>query len=499
MTNRPLFIVFILFALNIYSIKIFAQSNIDYLTFTKEGFDVIQIPPDSSLDLQEDFTISFRLSFDDVSLWSMLLCYDKRGGIEFSFTGEHSNNPGSIMLTSDGSTAGIIFAFKWKPQNNIWYDLTVIRQKNKYSVYVNNNLLNDTISKLSIPDYRDQSLRVGNWLISGYLIKSYNFLGKIDEFSIWNKDTLPSYPLKGNEHGLVLYYNMNVKDAKNSTAVVNRSPAGDRLNGVTIKTRDEGLVQYQNQMIKDINALKIRNRNYVVAFILIIVIVSILFSYWRFRIKQKAKMALQVQKEKEEERMRISKDLHDELGSGLSKIKFLSDLTLTENDKIEQNKKLVSISETSSNVVNNMKELIWLLNTEDVTFDTLAASIREYTTDYLEEFDIALEIKFPSSLPGFIVSKNAYRHLFMIVKEGLQNIVKHSKATKVKIELILDHELTIRIEDNGQGFDINQTKGHGLKNIRDRAKNIEGSCTIESNHGKGSMIEVKTTIKSLLE
>jgi len=196
------------------------------------------------------------------------------------------------------------------------------------------------------------------------------------------------------------------------------------------------------------------------------------------------------------ERRRIAKDIHDELGSGLSKIKFLSELMYTQaGNKQQLDASLQSISETCKNVIDNMRDLVWAMNPENTTLANLVARIREYSGEYLEEFPIDIVYDIPEDIPQTRITKEMSRNIYMIVKEALQNVVKHSKADKVSLVMQLHPHFQLQIADNGTG-DINESRkdGNGLKNMESRSKAIGADLNIIAIPGKGTSIELKTNI-----
>jgi signal transduction histidine kinase len=196
------------------------------------------------------------------------------------------------------------------------------------------------------------------------------------------------------------------------------------------------------------------------------------------------------------ERRRIAKDIHDELGSGLSKIKFLSELMYTQaGNKQQLDASLRSISETCKNVIDNMRDLVWAMNPENTTLANLVARIREYSGEYLEEFPIDIVYNIPEDIPQTRITKEMSRNIYMIVKEALQNVVKHSKADKVFFVMQLHPHFSLQISDNGTG-DINESRkdGNGLKNMESRSKVIGAELSIIATPGNGTRIELKTNI-----
>lgn len=194
------------------------------------------------------------------------------------------------------------------------------------------------------------------------------------------------------------------------------------------------------------------------------------------------------------ERMRISKDVHDDIGSGLSRISLLSAVA---RRKLHQNEAPESdinhISALSRELVDNMRDLIWLLNPENTTLDSLAARIREYSADFLDAAGIAVHFQFPAQVPAVLVPRDVQRNVLLTVKEAVNNVVKHSGATKVTIELQYDGStITIAVADNGRGLphDDGEQKGNGLRNMRYRIGSVGGTWLVTSAPGEGTKIAI---------
>lgn len=200
------------------------------------------------------------------------------------------------------------------------------------------------------------------------------------------------------------------------------------------------------------------------------------------------------------ERLRISKDVHDDLGSGLSKISLMSELArqkASELPSLEHD--IRKISGISKELIDNMRDLVWVLNPENASLEQLAAHIREYSADYLDNTPIRISFDFPDSIPGLQIGGSAQRSLFLTIKEALNNTVKHSGASLVNITLRLDAgQLTITITDNGKGVAEHQPArvGNGLNNMRQRTESIGGTFVFASEPGK-TIIEVKVPLSGI--
>lgn len=195
------------------------------------------------------------------------------------------------------------------------------------------------------------------------------------------------------------------------------------------------------------------------------------------------KIVLEKQTALENERTRIAADMHDDLGSGLTKINYLSQMALANKDNEVNLKK---IHKTSSELVENMSEIIWAMKEENNSIEDLITYIKMYAVDFLESNSLEFKISIPETFTSLVVKGETRRTIFLSVKEALHNIVKHAHAKTVKITIELDDDFKIRIEDNGIGFEEHQVKlghGNGLNNMKKRIKSINGSTEIILNNG----------------
>lgn len=191
-----------------------------------------------------------------------------------------------------------------------------------------------------------------------------------------------------------------------------------------------------------------------------------------------------VYKAQQQERERISADMHDELGSGMTAIRLMSEIArnkMKENTPVEIEK----ISNSADEVLNKMNAIIWSMNSGNDTVDNLVSYIRAYALEYFEYTQIDCRIQTPDEIAPMELAGEKRRNLFLCVKETLNNALKHSRATELKISFIIDEVLTIEIRDNGIGFAQDKVRqfGNGLKNITKRMEVIGGSYSIENDGG----------------
>ena len=201
----------------------------------------------------------------------------------------------------------------------------------------------------------------------------------------------------------------------------------------------------------------------------------------------------------ERERERIGRDLHDDLGAGLTQIMLQSSLARRESpDRMQAD--LAQISENASDLVRAMDEILWAINPENDTLDGLVTYLTQYVQEFLTTAKLRCRLDLPPETPAVVVPAELRHNLFLAIKEVLNNIAKHSHATEVLFQLKLDpHVFTLVIQDDGTGFvpgtagaqnPLRISSGHGLANLERRLEQLGGKCTITSQPGKGTQVEL---------
>lgn len=225
----------------------------------------------------------------------------------------------------------------------------------------------------------------------------------------------------------------------------------------------------------EIENIRLRERQNIIATaillgLFLISILSLLF-YIRFKKRENNRILIETQNiAKNEERERISRDIHDELGTNLSRIALSAESALS-LPPYEKQHVLSNISKLSREVISNITDLIWYLNPQNNSLNDLLIRIRENITEYLLENNIDYEIEL-DLLTNVDLRIEFQRHLMLIIRETVHNAVKHSSCSKITIKSELhDNTFGILIKDNGKGFDDSLiSNGNGLKNIKQRVQ-----------------------------
>ncbi|MBN8641501.1 MAG: hypothetical protein J0L86_06770 [Flavobacteriales bacterium] len=199
---------------------------------------------------------------------------------------------------------------------------------------------------------------------------------------------------------------------------------------------------------------------------------------------ERQKVELEKQKAIEDERKRIAKDMHDDLGSGLTKITYLSQMAML-NKSSDEN--IVNINKTSTELVESMSEIIWVMKDENNSWEELLLFIKKYAVEYCGNNKLSVHFDYPETLLQSELSGEKRRNIFLSIKEVLHNIVKHAKASEVTVQVIQSDKVHIIITDNGIGITTSKSQkpssGNGQKNISERMKLVNATFSIEENNG----------------
>ena len=225
--------------------------------------------------------------------------------------------------------------------------------------------------------------------------------------------------------------------------------------------------------------------------------------------KYRVKLAsLRQQHAIERDRARIAKDIHDDVGAGLTQITLLTELARREPEQTDAN--LNRITDSARKLTKAMDEIVWAVDPQHDTLDGLMDYISAYAEDFLRVAGIRCRMDFPAQLPAKRVDAEVRYNLFLALKETLNNIVKHAKASEVWLRLRVEpSQFTLVIEDNGQGLPglspqaelplgkDRISSGSGLGNLEKRLAAVGGHCDIHSVAGEGTRVEMSAAISDI--
>ncbi len=213
--------------------------------------------------------------------------------------------------------------------------------------------------------------------------------------------------------------------------------------------------------------------------------------------------------ELERVRTRIATDLHDDIGAGLSRVAILSEVVKQQvSGKAEQSvPMLTEIADSARELVGAMREIVWAIDPRRDELGNLTSRVRQFASDVLDAQGINWDFQTPPELEQIKLDPEQRRHLLLIFKEAINNIVRHGDCQYVSLSLtVTRQQLWGEIRDDGRGFSNGNgtasssdlpfaTNGHGLENIRQRAAQVGGQVSIDSAPGKGVAIKLMIPLK----
>jgi len=267
----------------------------------------------------------------------------------------------------------------------------------------------------------------------------------------------------------------------------------DQIIGIDSRAQIDGNLYLQNftdQYVKNekkvlsLEVLKLKKQKDIVLFQLIIaILLLILLVFVMLYIRRKSKINSTLLMQKND----ISKDLHDDIGSGISSILIHSDL-LQKNGDVDAKQKilLLKINDTAREVSQRINTFVWSLNTEHNTLRDFKEYVQFYAENLFEGTPIELRfIEQTESDKPLLVDGKTRKSLFFGLKEIFNNALKHSQASKITVKIVAvdKKKLLIEVKDNGIGIQRDNYFGNGLKNLQKRVEELHGTILFETQDG----------------
>jgi ligand-binding sensor domain-containing protein/signal transduction histidine kinase len=231
----------------------------------------------------------------------------------------------------------------------------------------------------------------------------------------------------------------------------------------------------------------------------------------RYAVRRKLKRKIErIERERaiEKERGRIANDIHDDLGAGLTEIVILSELVQNpDGSRDSVHADIRTVTEKARALTQSLDEIVWAVNPENDMLDNFVSYACNFAQEYLQLAGIRCRLAVPPYLPESLLTADIRHNLFMVLKEILNNIVKHARASEVQIQIVVQSsKFAISIKDNGQGFCIEplapaagvrlaeeqnySRRRHGLAGMRKRMESIGGLLRLSSQSGQGTQVEL---------
>jgi ligand-binding sensor domain-containing protein/two-component sensor histidine kinase len=206
-------------------------------------------------------------------------------------------------------------------------------------------------------------------------------------------------------------------------------------------------------------------------------------------------------------RTRMATDLHDDIGSGLSRMAILSEVVKQQmgNTAAQSVPLLTEIADSARTLVDSMRDIVWSIDPRRDDLANVVVRVRQFASDVLEPQKIKLDFQAPAELEKIKLNPEQRRHLFLIFKEALNNIARHAECASVSLSINVSRSrLIVEISDDGRGLSDLQPQqsstnggasGHGLENMQSRAAQLGGQFSIESSPSSGTCLKLTIPLK----
>jgi len=199
------------------------------------------------------------------------------------------------------------------------------------------------------------------------------------------------------------------------------------------------------------------------------------------------------------ERLRVSQQLHDDIGStlsGVSMYSYMANNLMEQGQHQKASESLQVIQRSANEMVDKLNDLVWSVNPNEGSLQQILERLQQYGMEMCETKNIRFSLHLKESLAQFALTEEQRFELYLILKEAINNAVKYSHATSLDIGLEqAGNELLVRVQDNGQGFDIISIRqGNGLGNMKRRAEKMGAFFSLESEPGKGTILSLRLKI-----
>src|SRR5262249_38937301 len=226
-------------------------------------------------------------------------------------------------------------------------------------------------------------------------------------------------------------------------------------------------------------------------------LILILYRFYRYRVGRLLEL--------ERIRTRIATDLHDDIGSSLSRMAILSEVAKRQMEGAGNGSVsiLTEIAESARGVVDSMSDIVWAIDPRRDDLKNVVFRVRQFASDLLGAKGISWTFQAPAEFDKAKLNPQQRRHIFLIFKEAISNSARHADCSSVWLSLAIVHNKIIaEIRDDGRGVAVVSDQvggigrgGHGLLNMRSRAAQLGGELIIDSPPGGGTSIKVEVPLK----
>ena len=218
-------------------------------------------------------------------------------------------------------------------------------------------------------------------------------------------------------------------------------------------------------------------------------------------VRQRYRRRLSRERELQQERERIARDIHDDLGAGLTQVAHLSAMAADHDDDTGARALFQRICTATTGLTRSLDEIVWAVNPANDSLDKLVSYLAEFAQEFAAAAGVACRLDLPHDVPHRVVSSRVRHNICMLLKESLNNAVMHGLPSEVLVAIRVNgHQLRLTLLDNGRGFDSaaipsdGSGRHSGITTMRHRAGELGGRLTIESLPGTGTTVDIAVEV-----
>ncbi|GAB3960511.1 hypothetical protein GCM10028805_58020 [Spirosoma harenae] len=289
-----------------------------------------------------------------------------------------------------------------------------------------------------------------------------------------------------------LYY--TYRDSLNNEDITRKATASRFLNQISQQQSQIKLLINQKQLHLQIAQQQRIQRNVTIVAAVLLLLLAAATAAWLLN-----RSRLRRLQDAQTLRKQIAYDLHDEMGSTLSSISLLSGVVtrlIAQKRPEAVERAIEKINTDARQILESLDEIIWTINPGNDSLQRIALRLQEYAQPLMESKDIRFSFQVDPALADVPISMEVRRSLYLIGKEAINNLVKHSQATQATVQLTLKATmLVVLIEDNGRGFDPARLSNRtGQASMKQRAEAMGGSLDVQSAPEWGTRLVLTTAI-----
>ncbi|MBK9420211.1 MAG: hypothetical protein IPN44_04065 [Flavobacteriales bacterium] len=197
-------------------------------------------------------------------------------------------------------------------------------------------------------------------------------------------------------------------------------------------------------------------------------------------------------------REQVGRDMHDDLGAGLSSLKMRSEMAARNETDAEKRGQWQRLAGTAGELIGSLRQIIWAMNDDQATVEDLVVYATNHVRRSMDEHGISLQVRTPGPWPDGLLTSEQRRNIFLVIKEATHNIVKHAGAKNVELSMDMEgHLLAVRIADDGIGMPATTRaeQGNGLRNMARRMQALQGELEFRNGENAGTLIRFRTPCK----